>query len=85
MGRTSKSGRRPSARSSGRKRRRAGSRARARVRGARGDAGPVHWLEMTGAMGATTIAALELEVRHVARRYHAEIKDFRVKVRRRSG
>jgi hypothetical protein len=40
---------------------------------------------MTGAMDASTIAALELEVRHVARRYHAEIEAFRVKVRRRSG
>jgi hypothetical protein len=40
---------------------------------------------MTGAMDATTIAALELEVRRVARRYDAEIEDFRVKVRRRSG
>jgi hypothetical protein len=40
---------------------------------------------MTGAMDATTIAALELEVRRVARRYGAEIEDFRVTVRRRSG
>jgi hypothetical protein len=40
---------------------------------------------MTGAMDASTIAALELEVRRVARRYDAEIEDFRVKVRRRSG
>jgi hypothetical protein len=40
---------------------------------------------MTGAMDASAIAALELEVRRVARRYDAEIQDFRVKVRRRSG
>jgi hypothetical protein len=40
---------------------------------------------MTCAMDATAIAALELEVRHVARRYGAEIEDFRVRVRRRSG
>ena len=36
-------------------------------------------------MDATTIAALELEVCRVARRYDAEIEDFRVTVRRRSG
>jgi hypothetical protein len=84
MGRASKSGRKASA-SSGGTGRRAGSRACAGATGAR-DAGPVHWLEMTGAMDASTIAALELEVRHVARRYHAEIEAFRVKVvRRRSG
>jgi hypothetical protein len=40
---------------------------------------------MTGAMDATTIAALELEVRQVAKRYDVEIEEFRVKVRRRSG
>jgi len=40
---------------------------------------------MTCTMDATAIAALELEVRHVARRYGAEIEDFRVRVRRRSG
>lgn len=85
MGRTSKSGRRASARSSGRKRRSAGGRAGARATSARGNAGTVHWLEMTGALDATTIAALELEVRHLARRYHAEIEVFRVKVPRRSG
>ena len=84
MGRASKSGRKASA-SSGGTGRRAGSRARARATGARGNAGPVHWLEMTGAMDAAAMAALELEVRHVARRYHAEIEDFRVKVQRRSG
>jgi hypothetical protein len=49
------------------------------------DAGTVCCIEITGAMDATTIAALELEIRHVARRYDAEIEDFRVKVRRRSG
>ena len=36
-------------------------------------------------MDATTIAALELEVRRVARRYDAEIEEFRVEARRRSG
>jgi hypothetical protein len=40
---------------------------------------------MTGAMDASMIAALELEIREVARRYGAEIEDFRVTVRRRSG
>lgn len=84
MGQPSRSARRPSA-SSGRTGRPAGSRARARATGVRGNAGTVHCLEITGAMDATTIAALELEVRHVARRYDAEIEDFRVKVRRRSG
>ncbi len=84
MGRASRSGRRLSA-SSGRAGRPAGSRARARATGARGNAGTVHCLEITGAMDATTIAALELEVRRVARRYAAEIEDFRVRVRRRSG
>jgi hypothetical protein len=84
MGHASRSGRKPSA-SNGRKGRAAGRRARAKAAGARGDAGTVHCLEITGAMDATTIAALELEVRHVARRYHADIVDFRVKVRRRSG
>ena len=84
MGRPSRSGRKPSA-SSGRKGRPAGSRARAKAAGARGDAGTAHCLEMTGAMDATTIAALELEVRQVAKRYDVEIEDFRVKVRRRSG
>ena len=84
MGRVSKSGRKASA-SSGHKGRRAGSRARARATGARGNAGTVHWLEMTGAMDATTLVALELEVRHLAQRYDAEVEDFRVRVRRRSG
>lgn len=36
-------------------------------------------------MDAATIAALELEIRRVARRYDAEIEDFQVRVRRRSG
>ena len=53
--------------------------------GARGDAGPTRRIEMTGAMDAATIAALELEVRRLARHYGAEIEDFRVTVRRRSG
>jgi hypothetical protein len=83
MGRASRSGRRPNA-SSPNTERSAGRRARVRAGGARGKAGTVHWLEMTGAMDAT-IAALELEVRRVARRYDAEIEDFQVKVRRRSG
>jgi len=39
---------------------------------------------MTGALDATTLAALELEVRQVARHYGVEIEAFRVKVRRRS-
>ena len=84
MGRASRSGRRPSA-ESGRTGRRAGSRARVRAAGARGNVGPARRIEMTGAMDATMIAALELEVRRLARRYGAEIEDFRVKVRRRSG
>ena len=84
MGRASRSGRRASA-SSGRTGRPAVGRARARAGDARGKAGTVHYLEITGAMDATTIAALELEVRRVARRYAAEIEDFRVTVRRRSG
>jgi hypothetical protein len=84
MGRASRSGRKPSA-SSGRKGRAAGRRARAKAAGARGDAATVHRLELTGAMDATTLAALELEVRQVAKRYDVEIEDFRVKVRRRSG
>jgi hypothetical protein len=36
-------------------------------------------------MDATMLAALELEIRQLARRYGAEIEDFRVKARRRSG
>jgi hypothetical protein len=84
MGQPSRGARRPGA-SSGRTGRRAGRRARARATGVRGNAGTVHYLEMTGAMDATTIAALELEVRRVARRYDAEIEDCRVTVRRRSG
>jgi hypothetical protein len=36
-------------------------------------------------MDDTTVAALELEIREVARRYGAEIEDFRVTVRCRSG
>jgi hypothetical protein len=51
----------------------------------RGGVGTAYRLEVTGAMDATTLAALELEVRQVAKRYDAEIQDFRVKVRRRSG
>ena len=84
MARASRSGRKPSD-GSGRTGRRAGSRARAGGAGARGDAGPAHRIEMTGAMDATVIAALELEVRRLARRYGAEVEDFRVKVRGRSG
>ena len=84
MGRDSRSGRKPSA-GSGSARRQAGTRARARGAGARGNAGPAHRIEMTGAMDAAMIAALELEIRQMARRYGAEIEDFRVKVRRRSG
>jgi hypothetical protein len=67
------------------KRRPPARRARAKAAGARGGAGTVHRLEITGAMDATTLAALELEVRQVAKRYRAQIEDFRVKVRRRSG
>lgn len=86
MGRASRSGRRASGRrASARKGRPTGSRARARAGGARGNAGTVHCFEMTGAMDAATIAALELEIRRVARRYDAEIEDFQVKVRLRSG
>ena len=84
MGRNSRSGRRPSA-GSGSTGARAGIPARARGPGARGNAGPAHRIELTGAMDATMIAALELEVRQLARRYGAEIEDFRVKARRRSG
>jgi len=40
---------------------------------------------MTGALDATTLAALELEVRQLAKRYDAKIETFRVKLRRRSG
>jgi hypothetical protein len=40
---------------------------------------------MIGAMDAATIAALELEVRHLARSYDAEIEDFRVEARPGSG
>jgi hypothetical protein len=83
MGRNSRSERRQSA-GSGSAGRRAGSRARARASGARGNA-PRHRFEMTGAMDATMVAALELEVRRLARRYGALIEDFRVKARRRSG
>jgi hypothetical protein len=36
-------------------------------------------------MDATTLAALELEVRQLAKRYGVKIEAFRVKVRRRSG
>lgn len=84
MGHASRSGRKPSA-SSGGKGRPAGRRARAKSAGARGDAGTAHCLEMTGVMDATTLAALELEVRQLAKRHAVEIEDFRVKVRRRSG
>ena len=84
MGRGSRSGRRPSA-VSRRTGRGAGSRARARAVGARGNAGLTERIEMIGAMDATMLAALELEVRQLARHYGAEIEDFRVKVRRRSG
>ena len=48
-------------------------------------AGNVESFEMTGAMDATMLAALELEVRRVAKRYDVEIGDFRVKARSRSG
>ena len=84
MGRNSRSGRRPNA-GSGSTGGRAGIPARPRTTGARGNAGPAHRIELTGAMDATMIAALELEVRQLARRYGAEIEDFRVKARRRSG
>jgi hypothetical protein len=40
---------------------------------------------MTGALDATTLAALELEVRQMAKRYDAKIETFRVRLRRRSG
>jgi hypothetical protein len=40
---------------------------------------------MTGALDTTTLAALELEVRQLAKRYDAKIETFRVKGRRRSG
>ena len=40
---------------------------------------------MTGAMDAAMLAALELEVRRVAKRYDVEIGDFRVEARSRSG
>jgi hypothetical protein len=40
---------------------------------------------MTGVIDAATIEALELEVRHLARRYGAEIEDFRVEARHGSG
>ena len=81
MGRSSRGGQRARADSG----RRAGSRARARAPGARGGAGPARRIEMSGAMDAAMIAALELEIRRLARCYGAEIEDFRVTVRRRSG
>lgn len=84
MGRASRSGRRQRA-TSRRTGRPATGRARARTVGARRRAGTPQCVEMTGAMDAATLAALELEVRDVARRYGAEIADFRVEVRRRSG
>jgi hypothetical protein len=40
---------------------------------------------MTGTMDVTTIAALELEVRQVARRYGVEVEGFSVTVRGGSG
>jgi len=40
---------------------------------------------MTGVIDAATIEALELEVRHLARCYGAEIEDFRVEARHGSG
>jgi hypothetical protein len=40
---------------------------------------------MTGAMNGVTIAALELEVRRLARRCGAEIEDFRVQTGAGSG
>lgn len=84
MGRDSRSGRRPSA-VRGRTGRGPGGRARANATGARENAGPAHRIELTGAMDARMLAALELEICQLARRYGAEIEDFRVKVRRRSG
>ena len=82
MGPNSRSGRKPSA-GRGRTGRQAGT--RARVRAVSAGAGPAHRIELSGAMDDTTVAALELEIRDVARRYGAEIEDFRVKVRRQSG
>jgi len=79
MGRSSRGGRRAKAGSG------AGSRARASGEGAGGHAGPARRIEMSGAMDATIIAALELEVRRLAKRHGAEIEEFRVTVRRRSG
>ena len=58
-------------------RRRAARLARAKADGARGGAGAVHRLEITGAMDATHPAVLELEVRQLAKRYGVKIESFR--------
>ena len=83
MGRDSRSGRRRR-KANGRSARPAGRRAGATRAGARRDSG-ARRIEMIGAMDAATIAALELEVRHLARSYDAEIEDFRVEARPGSG
>jgi tRNA(Ser,Leu) C12 N-acetylase TAN1 len=51
----------------------------------RGTVATVYHIEITRSLGSGALDALELEIRDLARRYGAEIEDFRVEARRGSG
>ncbi len=63
----------------------AGRRKVARESKVRRAAGSVYRIEITGLPDGSAMDALELEIRDLARRYGAELEDFSVEGRRRSG
>ena len=79
MGRRTRSGRR-SAASGGAPRTARGQTVTKGPR-ARGVTGAVYCIEIAGPWEPAAIDALELELRDLARRYGAEIEDFRVEMR----
>ncbi len=80
MGRRTRNGRRSAA--SGRAARTVSGRKVATGSGVRGAAGAVYCIEIAGPWEPAALEALELDLRHLARRYGAELEEFRVERRR---
>jgi hypothetical protein len=80
MGRRTRNGRRSAA--SGRATRTASGRKVAPGSGVRGAPGPVYCIEITGPWEPAALEALELDLRDLARRYGAELEEFRVERQR---
>ena len=78
MGRRIRSGQRNAA--SGRTPQTASGRIVTGKRAARAAAGAVYRIEIAGPWELAAMAALELDLRHVARRHGAAVEDFRVEM-----